>query len=298
LTPASEGSRPVLRFAPSPNGFLHLGHAYSALLNEAAARRLGGRLLIRIEDIDPARSRAEFVEAIFRDLSWLGISFEGEVLFQSARLDAYEAALAELSRLGLLYPAFLSRAEIAAAISEKERAGGPWPRDPDGAPLYPGEEKSWSQARRAELMASGKPFALRLDMEGALQGLPSLSWREKDPFGGEEETVPADPAAWGDVVLARKEVKTSYHLAVTLDDAFQGVTHIVRGMDLRPSTSVHRLLQHLLSLPEPLYHHHRLILGAEGEKLAKSAGSTSLRDLRAAGTTRGEIRASLGLPAC
>ncbi|WP_224405954.1 tRNA glutamyl-Q(34) synthetase GluQRS [Afifella sp. IM 167] len=293
---ASDGGGPVLRFAPSPNGFLHLGHAYSALLNESAAARLGGRLLLRIEDIDPSRSRPEFVAAIMEDLSWLQISFDENVLFQSARLEAYRAALEELSRLGLLYPAFLSRAEIAAAVAEKEGTQGTWPRDPDGTPLYPGNEKDWPQARRAEAIASGKPHALRLDMQRALAGVPALSWRENDPFSGEEESVPADPAAWGDVILARKEVATSYHLAVTLDDAFQGVTHVVRGMDLKPSTAVHRLLQQLLSLPVPLYQHHRLILGEEGEKLAKSAGSTSLRDLRAAGATPQEIRASLDLP--
>ncbi|WP_026380323.1 tRNA glutamyl-Q(34) synthetase GluQRS [Afifella pfennigii] len=292
--PASETAPPVLRFAPSPNGYLHLGHAYSALSNEAAARRLGGRLYLRMEDTDPTRARAAFATAILEDLAWLCIAFEEKVLFQSERLAAYAAALGELERLGLVYPAFLSRSEIAAKVAASEAGGKPWPRDPDGAPLYPGPERDWPQSRRRREMTGGRPYALRLDMRRATAGAPPLSWRETDPFSGTCQTIAADPGLWGDVVLARKEVRTSYHLAVTVDDAFQGVTHIVRGMDLKPATAVHRLLQHLLALPEPSYHHHRLILDEEGRKLAKSAGATALRDLRAAGRKPGEIRAALG----
>ena len=218
------------------------------------------------------------------------------MLRQSERFEAYRAALGELEKLGLLYPAFLSRAEIQAHLAEKRAAGGRWPRDPDGAPLYPGEERDWPAARRRQEMASGKPYALRLDMARALAGAASLSWREADPFGRESPlTLAADPAAWGDVVLARKEVPASYHLSVVVDDAWQGVTDVVRGKDLQPATSVHRLLQALLGLPEPRYFHHRLILDETGQKLAKSRGSETLRARRAAGEQPEELIAGLGL---
>ncbi|MDQ0325588.1 glutamyl-Q tRNA(Asp) synthetase [Rhodopseudomonas julia] len=286
--------KPVFRFAPSPNGYLHLGHAYSALLNERAAGAADGRLLLRMEDIDYTRARLEFTQAIFDDLSWLGIAFEQPVLCQSHRFPAYAGALAALDRLGLLYPAFLSRSEIRGAISEKEKTGHTWPRDPDGAPHYPGLERDWSSQMRADRIATGAPYALRLDMRRALAGLEPLAWQELDLETGETTRVSAHPSTWGDVILARKDVPASYHLAVTLDDAYQGVTHVVRGADLEAATSVHRLLQVLLGLPAPLYHHHRLILDKEGRKLAKSAGSTALGDLREAGATPDEIRLSLG----
>ena len=180
-----EGPRRVFRFAPSPNGYLHRGHAFSALLNQRAADATGGRFLLRIEDIDLTRARAEFEAAIFEDLAWLGLAWEEPVLRQSERFEAYRAALGELEKLGLLYPAFLSRTEIQAHLAEKRAAGGRWPRDPDGAPLYPGEERDWPAARRRQEIASGKPYALRLDMARALAGAASLSWREADPFGRE-----------------------------------------------------------------------------------------------------------------
>ena len=286
----------IFRFAPSPNGLLHLGHAFSALLNADAAAASGGRLLLRIEDIDVGRARAEFEAAIFADLAWLGIAWEEPVLRQSDRFEAYRGALGALDRLGLIYPAFLSRGEIRAAIAEHESVGPAWPRDPDGAPLYPGTERDWPQARRRDAMAGGAPYALRLDMTRALAGLAGLTWRECDPFGREPGlSVTADAVAWGDVIVARRDTPASYHLAVTIDDAFQGVTDIIRGLDLKPATAVHRLLQTLLGLAEPVYFHHRLILGEDGRKLSKSEGSAGLRNLRESGVSPAQIRQRLGL---
>ena len=289
--------RSAFRFAPSPNGFLHRGHAYSALLNARAAAVTGGRFLLRIEDIDRSRARPEFQAAIFADLAWLGLDWDKPVLLQSERFEAYRAALGELARLGLLYPAFLTRTEIAGIVAETERSGRAWPRDPDGAPLYPGPERDWPDRRRQAEIATGRPYSLRLDMRRVLQGLPPLGWLERDPFGtAADEEVAADPAAWGDVVLARKEVPASYHLAVVVDDAFQGITDVVRGRDLRAATSVHRVLQTLLKLPAPSYFHHPLIVDESGDKLAKSRGSESLRDLRRAGVDPEELIAGLPLP--
>ncbi|WP_339036650.1 tRNA glutamyl-Q(34) synthetase GluQRS [Bradyrhizobium symbiodeficiens] len=286
---------PVFRFAPSPNGHLHLGHAYSALLNFDRARETGGRLLLRIEDIDTTRCRPEFEAAIYEDLAWLGTSWEMPVRRQSAHLPEYRAALDRLSALGLVYPAFESRAEIARLVSARE-ADGPWPRDPDGTPLYPGECKSLPGDARARLIASGVPYALRLDMAAACQRVAGLTWRELgEEQGGEGGIVPARPQAWGDVILARKETPTSYHLSVVVDDALQGVSEIVRGQDLFHATAVHRLLQVLLGLPEPAYRHHRLICDGEGRKLSKSSRSTGLRELRAAGAPPASIRALVGL---
>jgi glutamyl-Q tRNA(Asp) synthetase len=285
--------RRVFRFAPSPNGFLHRGHAFSALLNSRAAEATGGRFLLRIEDIDRARAREKFADAIFEDLGWLGLTWEQPVLRQRDRFDAYRDALAELDRLDLLYPAFMSRNEIAAAV---ENGGLAWPRDPEGAPLYPGVEREWSQSRRQVEVDSGKPYALRLDMTRALSGVPALSWNSVDPFDIEPSaTHSAAPAAWGDVVLARKEIPASYHIAVVVDDAFQSVTDVVRGRDLEAATSVHRLLQTLLGLPEPRYFHHRLILDESDEKLSKSRGSETIRARREAGETPQQLIAGLGL---
>ncbi|UFW48966.1 MULTISPECIES: tRNA glutamyl-Q(34) synthetase GluQRS [Bradyrhizobium] len=285
---------PVFRFAPSPNGLLHLGHAYSALLNFDRAREAGGRLLLRIEDIDATRCRPEFEAAIYEDLAWLGIAWEMPVRRQSEHLAEYRTALEELSAVGLVYPAFESRAEIARLVTARE-ADGPWPRDPDGAPLYPGHAKSLTDDERARLIASGAPYALRLDMAAAC-GVAGLSWNELgEGPGGERGTVPARPETWGDVILARKETPTSYHLSVVVDDALQGVSEVVRGQDLFHATSVHRLLQALLGLPQPAYRHHGLIRDGEGRKLSKSDRSTGLRELRAAGMTPAGIRQLVGL---
>ena len=287
---------PVFRFAPSPNGYLHLGHAFSALLNFDLARASGGRLLLRIEDIDPTRCRPEYEEAIYQDLAWLGISWEAPVRRQSEHLDAYRKTLDRLAAQGLIYPGFESRADIAKLVRQRE-AQGPWPRDPDGASLYPGEAKLLSEDARAGLVESGVPYALRLDMSAAIARAGELSWAEcGEGPNGETGRLVAAPQVWGDVVLARKETPTSYHLSVVVDDALQGVTDVVRGADLFHATSVHRLLQQLLGLPEPVYRHHRLICDEAGHKLAKSTRSTALRELRAQGATAADIRTLIGLP--
>ena len=284
---------PVFRFAPSPNGYLHLGHALSALLNFEMARAAGGRFLLRIEDIDAARCRPEFEQAIYDDLAWLGIAWEEPVRRQSAHLDDYRAALARLGRL--VYPSFESRGEIARLVAERER-DGPWPRDPDGAPLYPGDARALPDAERRKRIDAGAPYALRLDMVAARAQAGPLAWTETGAGpGGETGTVAAAPQLWGDVVLARKETPTSYHLSVVIDDALQGVTHVVRGQDLFSASGVHRLLQVLLDLPGPCYHHHRLILDAAGHKLSKSTRATALRALRDDGASAADIRRMLGL---
>jgi glutamyl-Q tRNA(Asp) synthetase len=287
---------PVFRFAPSPNGYLHLGHAYSALLNFELARRSGGRFLLRIEDIDAARCRPEFEAAIYEDLAWLGISWETPVRRQSEHLSDYRDAIDKLSAQGLIYPSFESRAEIARLVAQREAAGS-WPRDPDGAPLYPGAAKSLAAPERQRLIESGAPFALRLDMAAAHARAGELSWAEQgEGPTGETGKVAARPQAWGDVILARKETPTSYHLSVVIDDALQGVTDVVRGADLFWSTSVHRLLQNLLGVAEPAYRHHRLVLDNSGQKLSKSTRSTGLRELRADGVSPAEIRRLVALP--
>jgi glutamyl-Q tRNA(Asp) synthetase len=292
---------PIFRFAPSPNGYLHLGHALSALLNFDMAQRSGGRFVLRIEDIDAARCRPEYEAAIYEDLCWLGLRWDEPVLRQSDRLGAYEAALGRLDAMGLIYPSFESRAEIARLVADRDRAG-PWPRDPDGVPLYPGCAKNVIAAERRRRRDAGAPYALRLDMTAAIEfagqrgsGTP-LRWAEIDAGSNNEtHTVVADPAAWGDVILARRDVPTSYHLSVVVDDAHQGVTHVVRGQDLFHATSLHRLLQELLRLPQPVYRHHRLICDAEGRKLSKSTRATGLRELRAGGATPADIRRAVGV---
>ena len=275
---------------------LHLGHAYSALLNFDLARASGGRFLLRIEDIDPTRCKPEFEAAIYEDLGWLGIAWEMPVRRQSEHLGEYRRALDMLASLGLVYPSFESRAEIARLVAERE-ARGVWPRDPDGAPLYPGDAGRLAREKRLRKIESGAPYALRLDMEAAIARAGALFWTELGE-GPDRETgsVVARPNAWGDVILARKETPTSYHLSVVIDDALQGVTEAVRGQDLFHATSVHRLLQHLLDLPAPSYRHHQLIRDAAGHKLSKSTGATGLRELREAGANVTELRARIGLP--
>ena len=284
---------PVFRFAPSPNGHLHLGHALSALSNFDLACAAGGRFLLRIEDIDAARCRPDYERAIYDDLAWLGITWEEPVRRQSAHFDDYRAALARLDALGLVYPSFESRGEIARLVAERE-THAPWPRDPDGAPLYPGAALSLAPAERRRRMETGVPYALRLDMAAAIARTGALTWSETG-VDSKSGSVTAAPQMWGDVVLARKDTPTSYHLAVVVDDARQGVTHVVRGQDLFWSTSVHRVLQALLGLPAPNYHHHRLILDAEGKKLSKSTRATALRALRESGATAADIRRMVGL---
>jgi glutamyl-Q tRNA(Asp) synthetase len=287
---------PVFRFAPSPNGYLHLGHAFSALLNFDLARQTGGRLLLRIEDIDVTRCKPEFEAAVHEDLAWLGIAWETPVRRQSDHLADYREALEKLSAQNLVHPSFETRAEIAKLVAQRE-ASGRWPRDPDGVPLHPGTAKLLSSDERTRLLRSGAPYALRLDMAAACAHAGDLFWAEHgEGPDGEAGAVAARPEAWGDVVLARKETPTSYHLSVVVDDALQGVTEVVRGQDLFWSTSVHRLLQQLLGLPQPAYRHHRLILDAAGRKLSKSTEATGLRELRAGGATPADIRRLVGLP--
>jgi glutamyl-Q tRNA(Asp) synthetase len=286
-------SPPVFRFAPSPNGPLHLGHAYSALVGFDMARRAGGRFLLRIEDIDVGRCREEFVAALIHDLRWLGLSWEEPVLRQSQHFADYRAAAERLRAEGLLYPCFATRGEIAAAAD-----GGP--TDPDEAPLYPGLWRRESPQEVEARTARGEHYALRIDMERALEvarrklGGAPLTFTELDADAN-PSIIEAHPERWGDAVILRKDVPASYHLCVVIDDARQGVTHITRGRDLYAATDLHRLLQVLLGLPEPRYHHHPLISDRQGRKLAKSEGATGLSELRAAGVTPEDIRAELGL---
>ena len=290
-------NRPVFRFAPSPNGELHLGHAYSALLDRKMAQAAGGRFLLRIEDIDITRCTPRFEAGILRDLEWLGVSWEEPLRRQSEHFALYGALLDRLITNGLVYPAFMSRGEVLAHIAEAETTGQTWPRDPDGVPLYPGLDKQLGLAARKRRMAEGQPFAWRLDMQLATSELEKpLSWLEfTDEKMSSRRRVEARPQLWGDVVLARREVPASYHLAVICDDAGQGVTHVVRGQDLFSATCIHRLLQELLGLPEPVYYHHRLIVDPDGRKLSKSFRDTGLKALRDAGKTPPDIRAMIGL---
>lgn len=289
-------SPPVFRFAPSPNGFLHLGHAYSALLNFDLARTSGGRFLLRIEDIDPIRCRPEFEAALFDDLEWLGIVWEQPVRRQSEHLAVYRDGLERLEREGLIYPAFESRSQIKALVQAKDTISA-WPRDPDNGPLYPGEGKWMPPKERDSKIQSGAPYVLRLDMAAAVARAGELSWTEQGAGPhGETGEVQAQPEQWGDIVLARKDTPTSYHLSVVIDDALQGVTHVVRGQDLFWVTGVHRLLQAHLGLPPPVYRHHMLVLDEAGHKLSKSTRSTALRELRAGGATPADVRRLVGIP--
>ncbi len=287
--------QPVFRFAPSPNGYLHLGHALSALLNFDMARAASGRFLLRMEDIDAARCRPEYETAIYQDLEWLGLQWEQPVRRQSEHFAEYRAALEKLEAMRLTFPSFESRAEIAHMVADRD-VRERWPRDPDGVPLYPGSARQMTERERQARISRGDPYAIRLDMEKAMEWVGPLGWTETGMgLSGERGEIAADPAAWGDVIVARKETPTSYHLAVVIDDALQGVTHVVRGDDLFGSTSVHRLLQALLDLPAPVYHHHRLALDGDGRKLSKSTQATGLRELRAQGLTPTDIRKLVNL---
>lgn len=252
-------------------------------------------MLLRIEDIDATRCRPEYEQAIYEDLAWLGIAWEQPVRRQSDHLALYREAVDRLTRDGLLYPAFESRADIARLVGEKDRAGA-WPRDPDGAPLYPDKGRTLPDHERDRKMRAGLAYALRLDMNAAIARAGSLSWTElgEGPHG-ETGAVSAQPEQWGDVILARKDTPTSYHLSVVIDDALQGITHVVRGQDLFWATGVHRLLQSLLGLPQPLYRHHPLVLDEAGRKLSKSTQSTALRELRARGATPADVRRLVGI---
>lgn len=274
----------VTRFAPSPTGRLHLGHAYSALFAWRAAREQGGRFLLRIEDIDPGRCRPEFVDGILEDLGWLGIDWDGEVVRQSGRMALYEAALRRLRVAGLLYPCFCTRREIEREI---EAAGGA-PHGPAGA-IYPGTCRGLEASQADARIAAGEAHAWRLDVRRAMGCCGELAWRDRGR--GEQR---ARPDRLGDVVLARKEIPTSYHLAVTVDDAGQGVTLVTRGDDLWESTHVHRLLQAALELPVPVWHHHELKVGEDGRRFAKRDGGVTLEALREGGVSVEQVLARIG----
>jgi len=286
--------KPVFRFAPSPNGYLHLGHAYSALLNQKLARQFGGRLLLRIEDIDTARCTQELEAQMLRDLEWIGFEWDGIPRRQSEHFDEYMDALEKLKESELVYPSLMSRGEIRQFVSDFETDQKKWPRDPDGAAVYPGQERNLEPEEMQEIMAGGKQYALRLNMEKACgQVNHKLFWNEG--IGNNIIRLRAQPSRWGDVILARKDTPTSYHLCCVMDDALQGVTHVVRGQDLYEATSIHVLLQEIMTLEKPDYHHHRLIHDEDGLKLSKSAKHTSLMDLRASGITSRQIPSLIGL---
>jgi glutamyl-Q tRNA(Asp) synthetase len=282
----------VTRFAPSPTGYLHLGHAYAAFIAHDLAARNRGRFLLRIEDIDATRTRPDFVAAIEEDLRWLGLEFALPVRRQSEHLPEYRAALTRLAAMGLLYPCFCTRKAIAAEGALALAA----PQGPSG-PLYPGHCRSLSAAEQERRKAAGTAYVLRLDMAKAVaRAGGALSFQElgQGP-AGETGTIIAKPEAHGDVVLARKDSPASYHLCVTRDDALQGVTHVTRGCDLFAATAIHRLLQTLLGLPQPVYLHHRLICDSTGRRLAKRDADKTLRALRAEGRAPADIRAMVGL---
>jgi glutamyl-Q tRNA(Asp) synthetase len=272
----------VTRFAPSPTGYLHLGHVRSALEGWHASRVAGGRFLLRLEDIDRTRCREEYASAILEDLAWLGLEWDGPVRRQSNHFDDYRGALDRLAVLGVIYPCFCTRREIMAEI---EGAGGA----PQGSagPLYPGTCRGLGPAERAERQRAGLDYALRLDLGRALALTGPLDWFEEG--GDATRQMSAEPELLGDVVLARKDVPASYHLAVTVDDALQGVTLVTRGDDLMPATHIHRVLQALLGLPTPRYHHHPLLTDAAGRRLAKRDRALTVRDMRAHGVSAAEI---------
>jgi glutamyl-Q tRNA(Asp) synthetase len=289
MTSSSTLPHMVTRFAPSPTGRLHIGHGWSALMAMDMARAAGGAFRLRIEDIDGTRSRPEHVAGIIEDLRWLGINWDGEVVHQSQRLDHYDAALERLRTMGLLYPCFCTRADIQASLTA--------PHGPEG-PVYPGTCRVLHDSERTQRIAAGHPHAWRIDMAAAAEQAGPLSWRAMETDASRADTnvefrIAALPLLHGDVVLARKDAPASYHLSCTLDDAAMGVTHVLRGDDLRGATDIHRLLQTLLDLPSPVYRHHPLLVGADGKRLAKRDGSIALADLRAQGAAPGALAADL-----
>ena len=276
----------VTRFAPSPTGYLHLGHAFSALFAWHRAREAGGRFLLRLEDIDPTRCRPHFATAILEDLNWLGLVWDGEVRVQSQHFAEYRATLDELAARGLLYPCFCSRADIRQSAAA--------PHTPDGTPRYLGTCRELSADQREARISAGEPYALRLHMDLALASLGEAATLTFEAAG--EATIRCHPEQFGDVVLARKDAPASYHLCVTHDDALQGVTLVTRGEDLKPATHLHRLLQALMGWPAPIYAFHPLLTDASGRRLAKRDHAATLRDLRAQGRSPAEVRALASSP--
>ncbi len=285
----------ITRFAPSPNGLLHLGHAYSALFSWRWAERHAGRFLLRIEDIDFTRTREKYVSAIYEDLAWLGITWETPVRRQSRHIDEYHRLLDELKTRGLVYPCFCSRRILA----EHARRHPDWPRDPEGTPLYPGTCRTLTQDEQEERLARGDRPVWRLDMRKALASIGerahTLTWQEEGTGPeGEKGLIHADPARYGDVVLGRRDIGISYHLAVVHDDALQAITHVTRGQDLFHATALHRLLQELFALPAPVYVHHPLITDTTGRKLSKRFRDRALSTLRAEGISAEDVKGFLG----
>lgn len=279
---------PIFRFAPSPNGYLHLGHAYSALFTAHWAKEMGGQFLLRIEDIDQTRSRPDYIEAIFEDLRWLGLDWPEPVLRQSDRMQHYAVAIARLDRMGLIYPCFCTRSEIAANSTGT---------DPEGAPLYAGTCRHLSASQIDARLSRGDPVQYRLATNLATARAGMLTFTTAQPSPADRPQIRyARPERWGDVVIRRKDTPTSYHLSVVIDDAAQEITHITRGRDMEAATNIHVLLQFLLGLPSPAYTFHRLLLDRAGHKLAKSRGSKALRDLRTEGRTANQVRSDLGFP--
>jgi glutamyl-Q tRNA(Asp) synthetase len=284
---SQKSSSPIFRFAPSPNGLLHLGHAFSALVTWRAAKVLAGTALLRIEDIDTERCKPEFVDAIYNDLRWLGLDWPSPVMVQSERFDSYAAAGNHLRDANLLYPCFCTRSEVAALATDS---------DPDGAPLYPGTCRHLHRGEQIERLQRDDPVQFRLDTKAAAARTGMLTYSVVGPLITDRPQIRyARPERWGDVVLQRKGTPTSYHLSVVVDDAAQAITHITRGRDMEPATDLHVLLQMLLGLPTPIYHFHRLILDDDGKKLSKSRGSPSLASLRDAGWTPDDVRRALSL---
>jgi glutamyl-Q tRNA(Asp) synthetase len=278
---------PILRFAPSPNGRLHLGHVLSALVTWQAAGKLGGTALLRIEDIDGERCKPEFTAAIFEDLHWLGLTWPEPVMHQSTRFAHYAAAANRLRDMDLLYPCFCSRSDIALHARDT---------DPEGAPLYAGTCRHLTNGERIERLERGDPVQFRLDTLTAMERTGLLTYTIIGPTILDRPQIRyARPERWGDVVIQRKAIPTSYHLSVVVDDDAQGITHVTRGRDLEAATDIHILLQALLALASPLYHFHRLLLAPDGEKLSKSKGSKAISDLRAEGWSPNDIRLAIGL---
>ena len=280
------------RFAPSPNGKLHLGHAFSAIVSERVAKKFNGKFLIRIEDIDIGRSSAKYEQSIFEDLNWLGLKYDKKIRKQSEHFSLYEVYLKKLRDLDLIYPCWASRTEIKKFINKKDIELNHWPIDPDGQYIYPGIYKGISPVQRSGLMLSGKDFSWRLDMEKAINFAEEKI--KSEIFFSEIGLEPIglrriEPHLFGDIIIARKDIPTSYHLSVTVDDSDQNITIITRGLDIYPSTSIHRLLQIILDLPEPKWFHHNLIRNNEGVKLSKSTESTSLESYRKKGFSKKKI---------
>lgn len=281
-------SDPIFRFAPSPNGYLHLGHAYSALFTDQAARQLGGKFLLRIEDIDIERSRPAYYDAILEDLAWLGLHWPQPVMCQSERFSAYTAAAERLKTMGLLYPCFCSRADIAANHKVDET-------DPDGAPLYPGTCRHLSPSEVSARLNADEPSNWRLAIDHALTRTGNLTFTIAQPNSSDRPQIRyARPQRWGDFVVQRKGTSTSYHLSVVVDDAAQNITHITRGRDMEAATDIHVLLQFLLGLPSPIYTHHKLVLDDNGRKLSKSDAAMALREWRDRGRSANDVREYLG----